>query len=71
MNIKLQKENEILKAKIEDNERKSADHTNSINLLKTLLNEKKDELKRRDFNKDELSNSTLVAAPGTSLSGLA
>lgn len=42
----LRRENEALKARIEEMERRTVEHTNSINLLKTLLDESKEQISK-------------------------
>jgi len=42
----LNREKEVMKARLEEMDRRAAEHTNSINLLKTLLDESKEQVSK-------------------------
>jgi archaellum component FlaC len=42
----IKRENEALKARVEEMDRRASEHTNSINLLKTLLDESKEQVSK-------------------------
>jgi archaellum component FlaC len=45
-NGEIKRENEALKARVEEMDRRASEHTNSINLLKTLLDESKEQVSK-------------------------
>lgn len=45
-NADLKREKEVMKARLDEMDRRAEEHTNSINLLKTLLDESKEQVSK-------------------------